>query len=139
MRHALVLLIFLYSVSAKHLFLASSHREVLKPYAIASFSMHMVKHMLKSFTVWESAHTGIFLTYFSLPRSSFPLIHLKTHLLYRTIMLSEQWSCIVRNKFPAFYADEKETWEKPISYIHSSLTFCQKSNVQFSSKKQGIY
>lgn len=34
---------------------------------------------------------------------------------------------------------KKETWEKTISYIHSSLTFCQKSNFQFSSKKQGTY
>lgn len=38
-------------------------REVLKPYNIASFSVHTVKHMLQYFTIQEPECPGIFLTY----------------------------------------------------------------------------
>lgn len=80
MRHALVLLRFLYffMFSPKHLFLISA-QEVLKPSAIASFSIHMVKHTLKYFTVWEPVCTGIFLIYFSLPLPYILSMFISTH------------------------------------------------------------
>lgn len=94
--------------------------------------------------VWEPACTGILLHisacfYLTYSQSPFPLLHLKSRLLYGTRMLSEQWSYFAGNRSStAFHADEKETGEKHVVFRCNPLTLCQNSNVQFPSKKQRI-
>lgn len=107
--------------------------EVLKPYATAFSSIH---------TDSNSSLTDCMHRYFSnkslsLPyKSSFPLVHLKPHLLCGAITLTEQGGCVVRNSTsPAFSA--KETREELICYVHSLLNVFSKNLVcSFSARSK---
>lgn len=130
MRHALVLLIFLYfSCSLPNTSFWPPLREVLKPYAIASFSIHMVKHALKYFTAWESVCTGIFQTYFSLPLPYILSIFISTHMPkfptpvwnYHAFRVVKKLSC-EKQKFPWLLCRWKRHERNPLAiYIYSSL------------------
>lgn len=107
-------------------------------------SILLYSHGRTHVPVWEPACTGILLHisacfYLTYSQSPFPLLHLKSRLLYGTRMLSEQWSYFAGNRSSAaFHADEKETGEKHVVFRCNPLTLCQNSNVQFPSKKQRI-
>lgn len=107
-------------------------------------SILLYSHGRTHVPVWEPACTGILLHisacfYLMYSQSPFPLLHLKSRLLYGTRMLSEQWSYFAGNRSSAaFHADEKETGEKHVVFRCNPLTLCQNSNVQFPSKKQRI-
>lgn len=106
----------------QHLFLAFAH---------GSNSSHTLQHFLQFTQTLNSSLTDCMHRYFSnkslsLPyKSSFPLVHLKPHLLCGAITLTEQGGCVVRNSTsPAFSA--KETCEELICYVHSLLMFFPK-------------
>lgn len=107
-------------------------------------SILLYSHGRTHVPVWQPACTGILLHisacfYLMYSQSPFPLLHLKSRLLYGTRMLSEQWSYFAGNRSSAaFHADEKETGEKHVVFRCNPLTLCQNSNVQFPSKKQRI-
>lgn len=95
------------------------------------YSSHTLQHFLQFTQTLNSSLTDCMHRYFSnkslsLPyKSSFPLVHLKPHLLCGAITLTEQGGCVVRNSTsPAFSA--KETCEELICYVHSLLMFFPK-------------
>lgn len=107
-------------------------------------SILLYSHGRTHVPVWEPACTGILLHisacfYLTYSQSPFPLLHLKSRLLYGTRMLSEQWRLFCGKQelrcLPCWW---KGIRRKTRRLSCNPLTLCQNSNVQFPSKKQRI-